>query len=243
VSGEELIALSDIEARLEVHDWPFTRSHADEIEQVWARETNLRPATFDGPVLLQHRGEVRDGVFQAGYFATSYKPFISWTRLGWPGDQNPASHLRNGFSMAALRARDGAFLLGRMGEHTANAGKVYFAAGTPDMDDVTPDGVVDLAGSVTRELMEETGLRLDELTIGEGWMAVIEKTRIAFMRPVLIDMPAQEARALMLSRVAAQSEPELADIVIIRSGADIIEDQRIMPRFMQRYLAHMFAQD
>jgi 8-oxo-dGTP pyrophosphatase MutT (NUDIX family) len=238
VSGEELIALSEIDARLEAHDWLFAQTHAAEIDEVWARETALRPATFDGRVLLQHRGEVRDGVFHAGYFATSYKPFLSWTRLGWPGDP-----VRNSFSMAALRARDGAFLLGRMGDHTANAGKVYFAAGTPDMEDVTDDGRVDLAGSVTRELMEETGLRMDELTIGEGWMAVIETTRIAFMRPVSIDLPADEARALMLPRIAHQAEPELADIVIIRSAADIIEDQRIMPRFMQRYLAHMFAQD
>jgi 8-oxo-dGTP pyrophosphatase MutT (NUDIX family) len=236
VSAEELIALTGIEARLEAHDWPFARSHAEEIERIWVRETALRPATFDGRVLLQHRGEARDGVFHAGYFATSYKPFLSWTRLGWPGEP-----VRNGFSMAALRARDGAFLLGRMGPHTANAGKVYFAAGTPDMDDVTPDGSVDLAGSVMRELTEETGLTLDDIRIGEGWMAVIEKVRIAFMRPVSIDLPADEARALMLSRIARQAEPELADIVIIRSPRDIIEDPRIMPRFMQRYLAHMLG--
>jgi 8-oxo-dGTP pyrophosphatase MutT (NUDIX family) len=236
VSGEGLFSFDAIDARLEAHDWPFARSHADEIERIWARETALRPATFDGRVLLQHRGELRGGVFQAGYFATSYKPFIGWTRLGWPG-----AHVRNGFAMAALRARDGAFLAARMGGHTANAGKVYFAAGTPDMDDVTPDGAVDLAGSVLRELTEETGLTLAELEVGAGWTAVTEPTRIAFMRPVAIDLPADEARALMLSRIARQAEPELADIVIIRSRSDIIEDERIMPRFMQRYLAHMLG--
>jgi 8-oxo-dGTP pyrophosphatase MutT (NUDIX family) len=236
VSAEKLLALTGIEARLEAHDWLFERSHAAEIEHIWARETALRPATFDGRVLLQHRGEAKDGVFHAGYFATSYKPFIGWTRLGWPGE-----HVRNGFAMAALRARDGAFLAARMGGHTANAGKVYFAAGTPDMDDVTPDGTVDLSGSVLRELSEETGLRQDELSIGNSWMAVTEKTRISFMRPVSIDLPADEARALMLSRIAQQADPELADIVIIRSAQDIIEDARVMPRFMQIYLAHMLG--
>jgi hypothetical protein len=77
VSAEKLLALRGIEARLEAHDWLFAQSHADEIERIWARETALRPATFDGRVLLQHRGEVRDGVFPAGYFMTSHKLFLS----------------------------------------------------------------------------------------------------------------------------------------------------------------------
>ncbi|MGL4729219.1 MAG: NUDIX hydrolase [Bosea sp. (in: a-proteobacteria)] len=234
---DDLIALERLEARLEPYDWTFPLTHAAEIEASWAKETALRPATFDGRVLLQHRGEVRDGVFEAGYFTTTYKPFLSWQRMGWPGEP-----LRNAFAMAALRARDGAFLAARMGTHTANAGKIYFAAGTPDMDDVLADGTVDLAGSVTRELEEETGLAPSEVSVGQGWIAVVDSVRIAFMRPVFIDLPADEARALILSRIALQAEPELSDIVIIRSPDEIVSDTSIMPRFMQRYLAHMFRQ-
>ncbi len=241
--GDDIIPLTGLDARLEAHDWPFMRTHAAEIDAAWAREIAARPAIFDGAVLLQHRGEVRDGVFHAGYFATSYKPFLSWARLGWPGAEDPSSGIRNGFAMAALRARDGAFLLGRMGPQTANAGKIYFAAGTPDMGDVLADGRVDLAGSVLRELEEETGLAASDVTLGEGWLAVRDGVRIAFMRPVMIDLPAEEARALMLGRIAQQATPELSDIVLIRSASEIVSDAAIMPRFMQRYLAHMFTQD
>ncbi|MGL4728704.1 MAG: NUDIX hydrolase, partial [Bosea sp. (in: a-proteobacteria)] len=55
---DDLIALERLDARLEPYEWAFPQTHAAEIEATWARETALRPATFDGPVLLQHRGEV-----------------------------------------------------------------------------------------------------------------------------------------------------------------------------------------
>ena len=58
--------------------------------------------------------------------------------------------------MAALRAADGPFILGEMGGHTANAGKIYFPAGTPDNHDVV-GGKVDLAGSALRDSARKLG--------------------------------------------------------------------------------------
>ena len=64
--------------------------------------------------------------------------------------------------MGAVRASDGAFLLGVMDAHTANAGKIYFPAGIADRSDVVGE-TVDLAGNVMREVAEETGLTADDL--------------------------------------------------------------------------------
>lgn len=232
----EIVALDRVEARVETFDWGFARERADEIAAHWAAISAGKPAMFNGRIMLQHRAAIEDGVFHAGYFEADYAAFLSWRDFGLPP---PA--IRNGFAMAALRAADGAFLLGRMGDHTANPGKVYFAAGTPDREDVRPDGTLDLAGSVTRELCEETGLTLDEIAVEERWTAVIVPGRVAFMRPVAIDLPAEAARALMLARIAQQDEPELSDIVIVRNLADCAAYD--MPPFMTSYLGHIFGRE
>ena len=231
-----VLQLEAVEASFAPYDWPYARENAEAIAAHWAKLSAGKPAMFDGRILLQHRAALRDCVFEAQYFETSYSSFMAWRDDGFPGQV-----VRNGFAMAALQASDGAFLCGKMGEHTANAGKVYFAAGTPDRADLRADGTVDLAGSVTRELEEETGLRRGEVTVGEGWTALVERGRIAFMRPVTIDLPAAEARALMLERMRTLEEEELSDIIVIRSMADT--EAHDMPLFMRLYLAHRFGDD
>lgn len=235
VEDGRIVPLQRVDARVEPFDWVFARDKGAEIAAHWAKISAGKPAMFDGRVMLQHQASIENGVFSARYFETDYSAFMTWRDFGYPGPV-----IRNGFAMAALRAADGAFLCGRMGDHTANPGKVYFAAGTPDRDDLLPDGRLDLDGSATRELCEETGLTTDEITVEDRWTAVIQPGRIAFMRPVSVPLPAREARDLMLSRMAEQAEPELADIVIIRSLAE--SEPLDMPPFMRRYLTHIYAQ-
>jgi 8-oxo-dGTP pyrophosphatase MutT (NUDIX family) len=222
-----------IEAVLEPFDWEVPRRHAAAIEDYWQQAMQRSSQMFNGTVLIQHRGAIEGRVFRAGYSATDYKSFLGFLRLdiGSPG-------VRNGFGMAALRASDGAFLMGQMGPGTANAGMVYFAAGTPDMSDVV-EGRVDLAGSVIREMCEETGLTEDEVRVGEGWTVIFAPKRVAFMRPVTIDLPAEVARARMLERMKTLKEDELSDIVIVRPD-DPLTDTR-MPEFVLAYLHRAFG--
>lgn len=224
--------LKGIDARLVEWDWPFARKEATRIAAQWATMVAEKPRLFNGPVLLQREMRIEDGVARCAYFPTDYASFIAFRDFG-PQDTG----VRNGFAMAALRSRDGAFLLGEMGPHTANAGKVYFAAGTPDPSDVTPEGMVDLPGSVLRELEEETGLHAGEVEVGDDWGVMVGATRAAFMRPVTIDLPADEARALICSRLAMLEDDELSDIVIVRGEADL--DPVRMPAFMRAYMRAM----
>jgi 8-oxo-dGTP pyrophosphatase MutT (NUDIX family) len=223
-----------VEGLFEPREWPFARQYAAKIEAHWASLIRANPTLFNGRVLLQHAWLIEAGIYHARYLETDYSAFIAWRDFGWPDKS-----VRNAFAMAALRASDGAFLLGEMAAHTSNAGQVYFAAGTPDPDDITSDGRVDLLGNLLRELEEETGLDRAEVAIGEGWAAIVEGQRLAFMRPARIDMKAKDARALILSRLSQQERPELRDIRIVRSTADI--NPARTPAFACAYLARMLA--
>ncbi len=91
-------------------------------------------------------------MFRGSYLKTDYASFLSW--IDW---DHPEAGVRDSFSQERAALADGAFLLGVMGPHTAQAGKIYFPAGTPDLSDVKGDKV-DLTASVWREVEEETGL-------------------------------------------------------------------------------------
>jgi 8-oxo-dGTP pyrophosphatase MutT (NUDIX family) len=229
-----ILALDRVEARCVEAPWPYAERNAGAIAAAWARRLAAKPALFNGRVLRQSAGRIEGRVFHAEYAPCDYAAFIAWM-------DNPAADpvSRNGFAMAALRATDGPFLLGVMGAHTVSAGKAYFPAGTPDLGDVMADGRVDLAASALRELAEETGLRDDELTVGDGFTAVLDGPKIAFMRPVTVNMAAEAARAAILERLAGQPQPELGDILIVR-GLDDVDPGR-MPRFMLDFFGHVFA--
>ena len=232
--GSRIVRLRAFEAGVEPYDWPFAQGRAADIEAHWRGLKARKPGLFDGRVLLQREGGLdTDGVYRGRWFEAAYSAFLAWRDLGFP---DPG--VRNGFAMAALRAADGAFLLGRMAAGTESAGRAYFPCGTPDPSDVTPDGRLDLAGSALRELAEETGIAPQELIVGEGWTAVFEGARIACMRDVRLPLPAKEARALILERIAGQPEPELDDIVVVRSMDDV--DPGRMPLFMRIFLAQAF---
>ena len=234
-----IIEIDRIDARLTQWDWPFARERQDEIRARWTRLVGEKPSLFDGRVILQHQrrrylDEHGKRVFEALYFETAYSTFVSHRELKPENDA-----VLNGFAAAALMSNDGAYLLGLMGAHTYIAGEIQFAAGTPDLSDVMPDGRVDLESSVLRELEEETGLRRDEVRLGTVWHAVHVGGEIAFLRPMQIDLGAEAAKALILSRVAHQAQPEFAAVIIVRSLADI--DEVRMPQFVQFYLRHVLA--
>ena len=123
-------------------------------------------------------------------------------------------------------------MCGVMGERTANAGRIYFPSGTPDLDDIRGE-TVDIAGSVMRELEEETGLKPSDCRGDADWHCIYTGVALAMMRILRVDMPADALRTKIESNLARQENPELVGIHLVRSRADLTA---AMPRFVTAFI-------
>lgn len=227
--------VSRVEARCEPMEWAWARENRDLIEANWRRRKAQTSKLFNGRILLMSHLAFDGDLCRSTYFETSYDGLVAWLDNGFP-DRSIA----NGFAMGALRGTDGAFICGVMGAHTANAGRVYFAGGTPDRSDLRPDGSVDLAASLIRELIEETGLQESEFQVDDEWIIVRRWPTVAFLRMVTLPMTAEEGAALIRANIAREAEPELQDVRIIRGVEDI--DPEAMPLFQQSFFEWVFSQ-
>ncbi len=237
--GSRILSVAELDLKLRRRAWPFAGERADDILAHWRRRQAERPSLFDGRVLLMGAHEFvmrEDGatILRGEYFETDFKAFLAWRDFGFPDNS-----VCNGFSMAALQASDGAYLLGEMSEHPPNAGAIYFAAGTPDPSDVF-DGRVDLLASVVRELEEETGLRARDLVVADDWIVVDAAPRIACLKPVRAAEDAETLKARIEAHLASEERAELAGVHIVRSPADI--DETRMARFNVDFLRHAFEE-
>jgi 8-oxo-dGTP pyrophosphatase MutT (NUDIX family) len=170
---------------------------------------------------------LHDGGFEAAFLQTDFASFMAWRDWGFP-----EAGVSNCFSMGALRGSDGAWIMGVMGPHTSAAGQIYFPAGTPDPSDIVNESV-DLAGSVIREVAEETGLGIGDFTQSDGWYCVIDGRQVALMKVLQAAVPAEDLRRRILDHLARDKMPELADIRIVRSRGDV---DAMMPRFVTAFL-------
>ncbi|MDA9477063.1 hypothetical protein XI03_21775 [Bradyrhizobium sp. CCBAU 65884] len=212
--------------------WPFAEERRDEIAAHFAEKQRERPKIWNGRVLLGCDPVFTGGHFASTYFETDFASFLAWRDWGFPG-----APVFNGFGMGALRTSDGAFVMGEMAQHTANAGRIYFPSGTPDLDDVR-DGTLDIPGSVVREIQEETGLTAADYEAEPDWYCVVSGPAIAMMQVLNLDMPGDEARARIEANLAREDEPELSAIHLVRGMGDLTPT---MPRFVTAFIEQQFA--
>jgi hypothetical protein len=155
----EPVRIRHLELAFSPRPWPFAEARRNEIASHFDQLKRVKPSIWNGRILLLHDHLIADDVFRGAYFETDYASFVAWRDWGFPD-----ATVRHCFSFGALRGSDGNFLVGVMNSHTLNAGKVVCPARMPDI----VSGVVDLAGSVRREVAEETGLHPDAYCPSSG---------------------------------------------------------------------------
>jgi 8-oxo-dGTP pyrophosphatase MutT (NUDIX family) len=227
-----IVAIDRLELTVAPQRWAFADERHVEIDAYFEALQRAKPTIWNGRVLLLHRQVVSDGVFRGAYLETDYASFAAWRHWG-----RPTAAVCDCFGAAAIAAVDGAFLLGVMGPHTANAGRIYFPCGTPDPGDIVA-GQVDLDFSVRRELKEETGFDITEFAAEPGWTTVFDLPLIAHIKVLRSGQSAETLRARALSHLARVRQPELADIRIVRGPGDF---DPAMPRFVTAFLAQWLA--
>jgi hypothetical protein len=227
--------IAEIDIRLGPKVWDFATEHLAKIEAHWQKRLQANPHLYNGKVLLAadvSRDPTPAGTRLRGTcFVVEFKTFLAWQAFGHPGDA------RNLFALAALRSADGAYLLGEMAAWTSNAGRIYSPGGTPDLSDII-DGFLDLEGSVSRELAEETGLSTQDVSPTPGWTVVGSGPLIACMKELQSPLAAAELVERAADFFAREKKPELTRLVPVFSPADI---NAHMPDFMQAYLRHAFS--
>ncbi|MBN9303941.1 MAG: hypothetical protein BGO82_16325 [Devosia sp. 67-54] len=215
-----LVPVTDVDIRFVAEPWPVPAALRAQVPAIWARLVAANPHLWDGRILGVSGvggGPPRvdaSGVLRGEAREDSFSAFMAWRDLGWP-----EIGLRNLFGSAVVISADGAVLLGRMGGTTANAGQIYPPAGSLEPGDIV-DGRVDVFASLARELGEETGLVAAEAQAGASF-AIFDGPRISVARALHFPLPAAELAARVRANLAAQLERELADIVVVRTTADL----------------------
>jgi hypothetical protein len=219
--------VTQLDLKCGVWTWPFAVERRADIDAHFALQQVEKPKLWNGQVLLGRNPVFSGDRFSADYFEADFASFLAWRDWGFLD-----KGVFNGFGMGALRGSDGVFVLGEMAAHTANGGRIYFPSGTPDLDDLR-DGMVDIPGSVAREVEEETGLTPADYRAEAQWDCVVSGAAIAFIRILNVDIPGEVLRAKIEANLATHESPELAAIHLVRGVADFTT---AMPAFVTAFI-------
>lgn len=225
--------VTTLELKVEPFAWPFANGRRAEIDAHFAERQREKPGIWNGQVLLARKAEFSDGRLSSSYFQTDFASFLAWRDWSFP-DRG----VFNCFGVGALRSADGAFVLGQMGGGTVNAGRIYFPAGTPDPDDIVGD-TLDIAGSITREIEEETGLTAADYRAERPWHCVAVGPSVAIIQLLTVDMPGEALKARIEANLARQEHPELSAIHLVRAMSDLSAG---VPRFVTAFLEDQFKE-
>lgn len=209
--------------------WAFEEANRAAIARHWEKASAQNPRLWNGRTLICTSAVVEAGVFRARLTAVDYASFVAWRDWG-----RPDASVVNCFGVPAVFSADGALLLGVMAPWTLNAGRAYPPSGSLEPKDVRPDGTIDIFANMRAELLEETGLDLEEARPGP-MAAIFEGPRLAITRRHDLALNFEQIAARFAAHAAADTHPELSGVEALRSSEEI--DPR-MPPYVAALIRH-----
>lgn len=211
-----ILPVSRITVRLDDAPHPYELENRAAIDANWAAERARQPRLFDGEMILLASAGYHDGRIEGRCHPIRFATFLHWRRNR---DASAGYHV---FASAMPVTADGALLAVRMGPHTANAGRVYFAAGSFERQDFS-GGLVDVDHNIRREVAEETGFDLAGVPHERHYHALCTTAGLTLVRRYCLGVDAETAAARVRTHIAGETEPEVDEAVIIRAEADVPE--------------------
>lgn len=151
----EILPLEDVRLIAGDGRLSFETENRADIERNWRAALTANPRLWNGPFFMFEDVRIANGALTGTGRATDFATFLFWRDNGRPPE---VTHI-TGTSLPVMD--DGSLFAIRMAAHTANAGNIYFPAGSFDAADVS-GGWFDITGNIVRELAEETGLEFRE---------------------------------------------------------------------------------
>jgi hypothetical protein len=216
--------------------WAFADAHKAEIDGHWRTRSASSPVLFDGRILLLETFRLSSELLEATFLETRFRSLLYWKDQGYP-DRS----VRDAFGSALLRSHEGDILLGRQAAGHINAGLAYLPGGFIDARDVSGDGSIDIDASIAREIREETGLDPARLVRAPGYYVTFAGALVSIAAEFRSDLSSAELAAVVRAHIAAEAEPELADVVVVRSAADL--DGVAMPDYASLLLCALLRRD
>lgn len=229
------VAVARLDIRVSPEPLAYRARHAAVIEARWARAQAANPHLYDGPILLFSGVAIEPGErLVARAHRTNFAALLALV-----ADGDPLGEAKNLFGGAAVIGSDGGIVLGVMGVTTAFPGDVKLVGGTPDEADVAADGSVDIVGSIRRELGEETGLDAAAAEIDADCAVIVDGPLVAVIARIRFPEPAAAIAARVEAFLAADPNPELAAVAVVRRGDDL--DALQLPGYTRSFLVDHFA--
>jgi 8-oxo-dGTP pyrophosphatase MutT (NUDIX family) len=189
---------------------PWVLEHEAEIAANWEKEIAANPNFFNGRMVFQRQVSFSEGHIEGLAHMAPFAAFLYWRRLGRVAGGH---HL---FAMPMIVSADNALMAIRMAQTTANPGRVYSPAGSLDASDIV-DGLCDLEGNMRRETLEETGLSLDDMAADPICRGVHVANSVAIFRVFRSALSEKELRERVTQHIAQDPEPEISELLGIRS--------------------------